>query len=39
MVRLSGRWLAAFGFAGGVRLKVDARPGRLVLEARPEGNR
>jgi hypothetical protein len=39
MVRLSGRWLAAFGFAQGARLKVDARPGRLVLEARPEGKR
>lgn len=39
MVRLSGRWLAAFGFAQGVRLKVEARPGRLVLEARPEAGR
>ena len=39
MVRLSGRWLAAFGFAQGVRLKVEARPGRLVLEARPEVSR
>jgi hypothetical protein len=39
MVRLSGRWLTAFGFAQGARLKVDARPGRLVLEARPEGKR
>lgn len=39
MVRLSGRWLAAFGFAQGARLKVDARPGRLVLEARPEVRR
>ncbi len=39
MVRLRGRWLAAFGFAGGVRLKVEARPGRLVLEARPEASR
>jgi hypothetical protein len=39
MVRLSGRWLAAFDFERGVRLKVEARPGRLVLEARPEARR
>jgi hypothetical protein len=39
MVRLSGRWLTAFGFPQGARLKVDARPGRLVLEARPEAKR
>lgn len=34
MVRLSGRWLAAFGFGEGVRLKVDVSYGRLVIEAR-----
>jgi len=39
MVRLSGRWLAAFGFPQGARLKVDARPGRLVFETRPEATR
>lgn len=35
MVRLSGRWLGAFGFGQGDRVKVEARYGRLVIEARP----
>lgn len=36
MVRLSGRWLGAFGFGEGVRVKVEARYGRLVIESRPQ---
>jgi hypothetical protein len=31
-VRLSGRWLKRMGFAIGTAVRVQATPGRLVLE-------
>ena len=34
MVRLCGSWLHPFGFREGVRMKVEARYGRLTIEAR-----
>ncbi|MCP4549742.1 MAG: hypothetical protein GY835_25080, partial [bacterium] len=38
MVRLSGKWLRAFGFRESVRMKVEARYGQLTLQARDLGN-
>jgi hypothetical protein len=35
MVRLSGAWLEAAGFATGRRLRIEAAPGRLTIEAAP----
>jgi hypothetical protein len=34
MLRLRGRWLRLFGFNESCPMKIEARPGRLVIEAR-----
>jgi hypothetical protein len=35
-LRLQGRWLDQAGFAIGSKVRVDALPGRLVIETLPE---
>jgi Toxin SymE, type I toxin-antitoxin system len=37
-LRLRGRWLAELGFRRGVKVAVQAEPGRLVITPAPPAN-